>query len=185
MYESDSNMGVGRVTRPQTMKVWDIAVRLFHWSLVAAIACEFAFRAGTAIHNSVGYIVLGLIAFRLLWGFAGTSHARFADFVKSPTETLAYVWSILRGHPPRYVGHNPAGGAMVLALIAMAALTAGSGFAMTTDALWGEEWIEELHEGVANFTLVLIVAHVLGVIVASWQHRENLVKAIITGRKEL
>jgi hypothetical protein len=88
----------GHVTRPNH-EIQDIGV--FHWSLVAAIACEFAFRAGTAIHNTVGYIVLGLIAFRLLWGFAGTSHARFADFVKSPTETLAYVWSILRGHPPR------------------------------------------------------------------------------------
>lgn len=170
--------------RPATIKIWDPAVRLFHWSLVAAMAYEFGFEAGTSLHNNLGYVILGLIGFRLLWGFVGTRYARFVEFVRSPRETLRYVFDIAIGHPRRYLGHNPAGAVMVLALLFMAALTAGSGWAMTTDALWGEEWIEELHEGAAYATLALIAAHVAGVIVASWQHRENLVKAMITCHKQ-
>jgi cytochrome b len=181
----DNDMVTGRATRPQTIRVWDLAVRVFHWSLVAAMAYEFLFRAGTNTHDTVGYVILTLIGFRIVWGFVGTRHARFADFVKSPIETLRYIFGMLRGHPARYIGHNPAGAAMVLALLAMIILTAGSGWAMTTDALWGEEWIEELHKGAANLTLVLIAFHVLGVILASWQHRENLVRAMLTGRKSV
>lgn len=173
-----------RAMRAPTIKVWDIAVRAFHWSLVAAMAYQFLGEDGTWLHNSVGYVILGLIGVRLVWGVVGTRHARFSDFVTSPATTLRYLFDILRGHPRRYIGHNPAGAAMVIALIALVSATAISGWAMTTDALWGEEWIEELHEGLANATLVLIGLHVLGVIMASWQHNENLVKSMITGRKD-
>jgi cytochrome b len=179
-----NQMGEARAMRASTVKVWDIAVRAFHWSLVPAMAYEFLFEPGTFAHNTAGYIILGLVGFRLAWGFIGTRHARFMDFVRPPATTMRYVAQIVRGHPARYIGHNPAGAAMVLALLVMVTLTAATGWAMTTDALWGEEWIEELHEGVANATLVLIGLHVLGVIVASWQHRENLVKAMVTGRKK-
>jgi cytochrome b len=176
-------MAEGRDMRPRTIRVWDPAVRVFHWSLVAAMVYEFAFEAGTFMHDWVGYAVLALVAFRLLWGVIGTRHARFADFVKRPGSVIAYLFDIVAGHPRRYVGHNPAGGAMVVVLLAMLVLTAGSGWAMTTDALWGEDWIEALHETAANLTLVLIGLHVAGVLVASWQHRENLVLAMVTGRK--
>lgn len=176
-------MTEARVRRASTIKVWDLGVRLFHWPLVAGIAYEFIFEPGTLLHNSIGYVILGLAAFRVVWGFTGTKHARFSDFVASPVRTIAYLRDAARGHPRRYIGHNPAGAAMVLLLIIMVSATAGSGWAMTTDALWGAEWIEDLHEGLANFTLALIAAHVLGVIVASWQHRENLVRAMVTGRK--
>ena len=179
-----SPIGGARATRAPAIKVWDIAVRMFHWSLVGAMAYEFLAEEGTATHNGVGYAILGLIGFRLVWGFVGSRHARFSDFVPSPGAALRYALDILKGHPRRYIGHNPAGAVMVIALLLMVAATAGSGWAMTTDALWGEEWIEELHEGLANATLVLIGLHVLGVIAASWQHRENLVKAMITGRKD-
>lgn len=177
-----STMG-GRDTRPATARVWDIAVRVFHWSLVAAMAYEYLFEEGTRPHEVVGYAILGLVAFRVAWGFVGTRHARFADFVAAPAATWRYVVDIARGRPARFLGHNPAGAAMVLALLMMVTLTAATGWAMTTDALWGEDWIEELHEAAANLTLVLIGLHVLGVVLASWQHRENLVKAMITGRK--
>jgi len=173
----------GRVTRPQTVRVWDLAVRTFHWLLVAAMAYEFTFEAGTFVHNAIGYCVLALVVARIVWGFVGSRYARFSEFVKSPAATISYGWEILRGHPPRYVGHNPAGAAMVLTLLFMVALTASTGWAMTTDALWGTQWIEDLHEGAAHVTLGLIVLHVLGVVLASWQHRENLVKAMLTGRK--
>lgn len=173
-----------RATRGPGIKVWDIAVRAFHWSLVAAMASEFIFEAGTSAHNAVGYFILGLIGFRLAWGIIGSSHARFASFVKTPAVTLRYLSDVMRGRPARFVGHNPAGAAMVVALLLMVTATAGSGWAMTTDALWGSDWIEKLHEGLANATLALIGLHVLGVILASWQHRENLVKAMVTGRKK-
>lgn len=170
-------------SEPVAIRVWDPAVRLFHWSLVAGMAVEFLAEAGTDLHEAVGYGLLGLVALRVLWGFVGSRHARFADFVTGPRAVLGYLGAVIRGHPRRYVGHNPAGGAMVLALLALVLATGGTGWAMTTDALWGEEWIEEIHEVLADATLVFIAAHVAGVVLASLQHRENLVAAMITGRK--
>lgn len=185
MVDSSDAMFGGRETRLPTIRVWDMAVRSFHWSLAAAVLCEFAFEAGTVLHEGLGYLILTLIGFRLVWGVVGTRHARFADFVRTPARVLNYLRDIARGHPRRYVGHNPAGGAMVVALLGMLALTAGSGWAMTTDALWGADWIETLHETTADLTMVLILFHVAGVLLASWQHRENLVLAMITGRKRI
>mgnify|MGYP000155439928 CR=1 FL=1 len=174
----------GPVQRPSTIKVWDPLVRIFHWALVAGITYEMLAEAGTDTHELVGYSLLGLVAFRVIWGFIGSKYARFSDFIASPANTLAYLKDILIGHPKRYIGHNPAGAAMVLLLIFAVAGTAGTGWAMTTDTLWGEEWIEELHEVAAYGTIVLVAGHVIGVIVASIQHRENLVQAMITGRKQ-
>ena len=176
-------MEAGRESRPATLQVWDLGVRTFHWSLVAAMAYEYFFEPGTRWHNAIGYAILGLVGFRLVWGFVGTRHARFADFVASPLVALRYAFDIVKGHPRRYIGHNPAGAAMVVALLLAVTATAGSGWAMTTDALWGSEWIEELHEGLAYATLGLIGLHVLGVVAASLQHGENLVRAMVTGRK--
>ena len=167
------------------ISVWDPAVRLFHWSLVGAMAYEFIAEAGTDLHMSLGYILLGLVGFRLVWGFMGTEHARFKDFVRGPFTIAAYLRDIMRGSPALFVGHNPAGGAMVLMLLGMVGLTAGSGWLMDTDAFWGVAWIENVHRTAAYATLVFIGLHVLGVIAASLQHRENLVRAMITGKKSL
>lgn len=147
------------------------------------MAYEMLAEAGTDTHEFVGYGLLALIAVRIVWGFIGTKHARFSDFVTNPIVSMAYVKDIVVGHPKRYLGHNPAGAAMVLLLLIAVCSTAGTGWAMTTDALWGEEWIEELHEISAYGTIVLVAGHVIGVIVASIQHRENLLRAMITGRK--
>ena len=174
----------GRAMRPALIPVWDPMVRLFHWSLVGIMAYEFLGEAGDVTHRTLGYVSLGLIAFRVLWGFVGGKHARFSDFMKSPLAVFSYVKSIVTGHPERYVGHNPAGGAMVIALLVMVALVGGSGYAMRTEALWGQEWIEELHEGLANSMILFIAAHVAGVIAASIQHKENLVRSMVTGKKE-
>jgi len=170
-------------THPAKVRVWDPLVRVFHWSLVVGMAYEFMFERGTIIHNTLGQVLLLLVALRVIWGFVGSRYARFGDFVRSPFTVLGYCKDIVTGHPTRYLGHNPAGGIMVLALLASVAMTAGSGWLMITDALWGEEWIEELHETVAWLTLALIIAHVAGVVLASLQHRENLVRAMVTGRK--
>ena len=158
--------------------------RIFHWSLVAGFLVAYV--SGDEwdnLHIQVGYVVAGLIAFRLLWGLVGPRYARFSDFVYRPSRVLSYLRDTIAFRARRYLGHNPAGGAMVVALLAMIAVICGTGYLMTTDAFWGVEWVEEAHEVAVNATLVLIAAHIAGVLVASWEHSENLVRAMITGRK--
>jgi cytochrome b len=176
----------GGATPPATVKVWDPFIRVFHWSL--AILFLVAYATGDEIerlHIAAGYVIVGLIALRLAWGFVGPQHARFSSFVRPPRDILAYLRDIAMLRAPRYLGHNPAGGAMVVALLAMLGGTCVTGYAMTTDAFWGAKWIEEVHEVCANLTLGLVIVHVLGVIVASFEHSENLVKSMVTGRKRV
>jgi cytochrome b len=173
----------GRTERPDTVRVWDPLVRLFHWSLVISFTIAWLGEGGKRLHQGAGYVVLALVALRLIWGFVGSRHARFRDFVPRPTKLLAYLKSLPGGHPRRYLGHNPAGGAMILLLLAMLILTGGSGWLMTTDAFWGFVWLEDLHKAAANLTVVLVFAHVAGVVFSSLAHRENLTLAMITGRK--
>ncbi|MBR0780331.1 cytochrome b/b6 domain-containing protein [Bradyrhizobium iriomotense] len=169
---------------PATVRVWDPFVRVFHWSLAGLFLLAYA--TGDEIENvhiAAGYTIAGLLALRTLWGVVGPLHARFSDFVRSPHAVLAYMRDVALLRAPRYLGHNPAGGAMVVALIVMLIGTCTTGYMMTTDSFWGAKWVEEVHETFANLTIGLVVVHVLGVLVASFEHRENLVKAMITGRK--
>lgn len=174
----------GGATPPATVKVWDRFVRVFHWSLAGLFFVAYA--TGDEIervHVAAGYAIAALLAARLVWGFVGPRHARFADFVRSPRAVLAYLRDLARLRAPRHLGHNPAGAVMVLALMTALAATAATGFMMTTDAFWGVEWVEDVHEILANATLALVFLHVLGVIFASFEQRENLAKAMVTGRK--
>ncbi|QKV19260.1 cytochrome b/b6 domain-containing protein [Oricola thermophila] len=174
----------GGETRPATVRVWDPLVRIFHWSLVGLFA--FAFVTGDEwekAHVAAGYAIAGLIAFRVAWGLVGPRHARFADFVRGPGTILAYLRAMLGRTAPRHLGHNPAGGAMVVALLLAIGGIAATGYMMTTNAFWGVEWVEDVHEALAFGTLGLIALHVGGVILASVEHGENLVRAMITGRK--
>ena len=174
----------GGATPPATVKVWDPFVRVFHWSLAALFMLAYA--TGDEVENvhiAAGYAIAGLLALRIVWGFAGPRHARFSNFVRAPRAVLAYMRDVALLRAPRYLGHNPAGGAMVVALIVMLLGTCTTGYMMTTEAFWGSEAFEEVHETFANLTVGLVVIHVLGVLVASFEHRENLVKAMITGRK--
>ncbi|MBJ6125617.1 cytochrome b/b6 domain-containing protein [Microvirga splendida] len=171
-------------SQTKTVRVWDPFVRIFHWSLVGLFA--LAFVTGDEIewlHIRIGYAIAALVALRIVWGFIGTRHARFGDFVRSPSEIAIYSAQVLRLRAPRHLGHNPAGGAMVVALLVMIAGIAATGFAMTTDAFWGSQWVEDLHEGLVYATIGLIILHVAGVVFSSLEHGENLVKAMITGRK--
>ena len=165
------------------VRVWDPVVRLFHWSLVTAFATAFLAEEGGRLHDAAGYTVLGLIGIRLVWGLIGPLHARFASFVPAPGQLTAYLRELARGRPPRFLGHNPAGGAMIVVLLATVLTTAASGWLMTTDRFWGIEWVENLHEGSAWLALILVGMHVTGVLVSSLMHRENLVRAMITGDK--
>ena len=173
----------GRPARPATRRVWDPLVRLFHWSLVASFTLAWFSEAGESLHDAAGYVVLGLVALRIVWGFVGSRHARFGDFVPRPRQLIAYLRRLAAGRAERYVGHNPAGGMMTLALLGMISAIAATGYMMTTDAYWGIEWVEELHEALVYGTLGLIALHIAGVIVTGLTHRENLVRAMITGRK--
>ncbi|SCY97780.1 cytochrome b/b6 domain-containing protein [Microvirga guangxiensis] len=168
----------------KTVRVWDPFVRIFHWSIVVLFAAAFA--TGDEIewlHIRIGYAIAALVALRIVWGFVGTRHARFGDFVRSPGEIATYSGQALRFRAPRHLGHNPAGGAMVVALLVLVAGIAATGFAMITDAFWGSQWLEDLHEGLGYTTMGLIALHVAGVVFSSLEHGENLVRAMITGRK--
>ena len=174
----------GRDLRPDTVRVWDPVVRIFHWSLLGFFV--FAYFTGDEwdwAHERAGYIVASLIAIRIVWGMVGSKHARFSDFIYRPTIVLAYLKDSIAMRAKRYMGHNPAGGAMVVALILAILGISVSGYMMTMDMFWGEEWVEDIHEILVNGTLVLIALHVVGIVVASFEHKENLVKSMITGRK--
>ncbi len=182
----------------EQVKVWDPAVRVFHWALVVAFTAAYlSGEEWLTLHVYAGYAVLGLIGFRVIWGFIGTRHARFSDFVTSPRRALLYVRDVALMRGRRYVGHNPAGGAMIVLLLASLLLTTFTGLAVyAADEQAGplagllagaaEEFthaLEEVHEFFANFTLMLVFVHVAGVLVESLLHHENLVRAMITGRK--
>lgn len=169
---------------PATVKVWDPLVRVFHWSLAGLFLLAYATADEVEnVHIAAGYTIAALLGLRIVWGFVGPRHARFSDFVRSPRAVLAYARDVALLRAPRYLGHNPAGGAMVVALVVMLIGTCATGYMMTTGSFWGAKWVEEVHETFASLTIGLVVVHVLGVLVASFEHRENLVKAMITGRK--
>ena len=198
--------------------VWDPLVRFGHWALVAAFAVAYLSAEEKAggpdpLHVWGGYVVGTIVVLRVVWGFVGPRYARFSDFVRSPIEALAYFRDLLSGHARRYIGHSPAGGAMVIALLVCLAATVATGLisygeegkgplavVMMTDTNANgneaghrapaekrggetESTIDELHGLMANITVALVVAHIFGVAVASFVHKENLVLAMMTGRK--
>ena len=178
--------------------VWDLLVRVFHWVLVVGFFTAYLVEPeDSPAHVWAGYVVLALVLFRILWGFVGSRHARFSDFAYSPSAVLSYLKDAVRFRARRYLGHSPGGGAMVfLLLLALLATTVTGLMTYGADqhagplATWmagmseqDAESLEELHEVLANVTLGLVVLHLVGVVVASLSHHENLVKAMFTGYK--
>lgn len=171
---------------PATVRVWDPLVRIFHWSLLTAFVAAYATGDDwEKLHVKIGYVVIGLIAFRLVWGLIGSTHARFTEFVYHPSTIIAFLRDSVAFKAKRYLGHNPAGGAMVIALLVTLSAIGATGYMMTMDAFRGAEWVEDLHEAFVTFSLVLIALHVVGVLLASFEHKENLVKSMFTGRKRM
>ena len=160
-------------------------MRVFHWALVLCIGIAWASAHDTdsPIHVSAGYLAGGLVSCRVIWGFVGTRYALFSQFVHSPRVVIGYLRDIIARREARYLGHNPAGGAMILILLLAVATTCVSGFMLITDAFWGVSWVQELHALVASSVLFLVGLHVGGVIISSLRHRENLVRAMLTGSK--
>ena len=165
--------------------VWDPLVRLFHWGLVSLFLVAWLSGDELAkLHITAGYIIVGLIFFRLVWGFIGSPYAKFSQFVKSPKQIINYLKDMIKGKEKRYLGHNPAGAAMIITLLFGLSLLCLSGWLYTTDMFWGSDWVEEVHELLANVLIACVVLHIGGVIIASKRHKENLVKAMFTGRKK-
>lgn len=205
--------------------VWDRFIRFFHWSLLTLFV--FSYLTGednTTLHSYSGYAIAGMILARLLWGVIGSPHARFRDFVRGPRTVLIYARDLKAGTAPRFIGHNPLGGAMTLALLLSLSATTLSGmkllsieegigpFTWLTTATHApsaqteqhneaheprqstadlnhetghdqEDGWEEAHEVAVNSTLVLILLHIAGVLLSSYQHRESLIRAMLTGYK--
>ncbi len=170
----------------QSILVWDIPTRLFHWLLALSFVGAFVTAESERtrdLHLLFGYTLLGLIGFRLVWGLIGTRYARFRSFLFSPVAVRDYLVSLLTRHPKHYLGHNPAGSLAVFLMLGLGLLAGITGWAAYNDTSGGE-WLEELHEGMANAMLVVVFVHIAGVVVSSLLHRENLVRAILTGHKQ-
>lgn len=180
------------------IKVWDPLVRIFHWTLVVSFFTAYITEEDfLPVHSFAGYTLLALIILRIAWGLIGTRHARFSDFIYSPETIKQFIKDTLTFRAKRYLGHNPAGGAMILLMIVCLLITSVTGIAVygaeeqlgpmaswfsQSHGFWGEAF-EELHEFFANFSLLLVFIHVSGVIVESLIHKENLVRSMITGLK--
>ena len=176
-------------------KVWDPLVRISHWLLVLFFFLAYLLEVdGSKMHAHAGYTVGLLVLFRFLWGIIGYGFARFSDFIAPPRQTLNYLRLLGARKAKRFVGHNPAGGSMIVVLLASLLLTTFTGiclFAMegsgplanTVVAQWPGLLFEEAHEFLANFTLFLIILHIAGVVFSSRLHNENLAMAMFTGRK--
>ncbi|MEQ1601814.1 MAG: cytochrome B [Methylophilaceae bacterium] len=169
----------------QRILVWDVPTRVFHWAFALSFAGAFL-TAETEryrdIHLALGYLFLGLIAFRVIWGFVGTRYARFSAFLFKPIEIFDYLKSLLNRQPRHYVGHNPAGSVAIFLLLGLGLFIGISGVLLDFDI--GGEVYEELHELAANLMLAVVVVHIAGVAISSWLHRENLVRSMITGYKD-
>ncbi|MCP4330520.1 MAG: cytochrome b [Alphaproteobacteria bacterium] len=189
--------GTSRAASGSSVSVWDPLVRVFHWSLAVAFFVAFLTDDDAmTIHAWAGYVAGGVIVVRLVWGVIGPRHARFVDFAYGPGAALRYLGALIAFRGRRYLGHSPAGGAMVFALLAVVAATVVTGLVVyaveenagplagivaTGESVTGA--FEEAHEILANLALALVIAHVLGVVWASLVHRENLTRAMVTGRK--
>jgi cytochrome b len=187
------------------IRVWDPLIRVVHWLLAAAVLIDWATDEPRWMHVWLGYLAGALVILRIVWGFAGPENARFGSFVRAPRAVFDYLAGLIRFSSKRYLGHSPAGGAMIVALLIMVAATAITGMAnlaaeQGTGPLSGviakverpprvpgvrrpQLVMKQVHETVANITLVFVLLHVFGVALASFAHRENLVRAMITGQK--
>ena len=196
------------------IQVWDPFVRIAHWAVALAFFVAYLTEDVTTVHVWAGYVVGVLVLARIVWGFVGPRYARFSDFVTDPITAIRYLWGLMLARVKRYIGHSPAGGAMVIAILVFLAATVLTGliryaeedgagplaplYAQTSttvapqplageedegDGRRGRSAFGEAHEVIANVTLGLVIFHVLGVLLASFVHHENLARAMVTGRK--
>ena len=165
--------------------VWDAPVRMFHWLMVLSFFGAYLTAESERwrlAHVTLGYTMGGLVAFRIIWGLMGTRYARFSNFIRGPAAVMRYVKSLLKGQPEHTIGHNPAGAVAIVMLMVLSALIVATGWAIFNEI--GGNLLSELHEVTGNLMLLVVGVHVAGVVASSWLHRENLVRAMVTGKKE-
>jgi cytochrome b len=197
------------------IEVWDPFIRIAHWAVALGFFIAYLTEDTMTVHVWAGYTVGVLVFVRIVWGFVGPHYARFSDFVTNPITAVRYLLDLVLARAKRYIGHSPAGGVMVIALLVFLAATVATGLiqyavekgagplaplyaqtfvegsqALAEDAergevREGESALGEAHEVIANITLGLVMFHILGVLLASFMHQENLARAMITGRKRL
>lgn len=169
----------------QRILVWDVPTRVFHWLLAFSFIGAYVTSESERyrdVHVVLGYTLLALIVFRVVWGFIGTRYAQFRSFLFGPGAVAEYLDSLRRRQPEHHIGHNPAGSLAIFLLLGLGLATAISGI-MLYNEIGGEEAFEELHEFAGNFMLLIVLIHIAGVVVSSWMHRENLARSMITGYK--
>jgi len=170
----------------RTVAVWDLPLRLWHWAFAASIlAAWFTPTVYDRLHRIVGYTVLGLLAFRLAWGFWGSRYSRFRMVGVRLRAAPRYLWNLRRGITGRYIGLNPAGTLMLVALLLATAISAITGAMSVTVTFFGVWWVEDTHHYSSDAVIVLVVLHVVGVLLMGLLQRENLIRAMITGRKRI
>jgi len=182
----------------QNIRVWDPLIRFSHWLLVACFFIAYLSEDDLMdIHVWAGYIIIALLFSRIIWGFIGSQYARFSDFVTPPATAFKYVSDSLQLKARRYIGHNPAGGLMIIVMLITLTLISITGLAvygieeqagplapwLSGSSEWLEDITEELHEFFANLMILLVTIHLAGVVAESLLHRENLAKAMINGYK--
>ncbi len=166
--------------------VWDPMVRVFHWSLVILFTLNaLVIDPDAKLHETFGYVIMGLVALRLIWGVIGSRYARFTSFLPSPSGAVGQLTEIATGRTNAHMGHSPLGALMIYNLILTLIGIGVSGYLMTTDMFWGTEWPEELHEALVTWAEISVGLHVGAVIFESRRTRINLARAMITGYKEM
>ncbi len=165
--------------------VWDRFVPLFHWSLVGCVLINAFLRDdGETVHRWLGYTASALVLARIGWGFVGSTHARFADFFPTPARLKRHLQALRSDRHEFQPGHNPVGALMIFALLSLVLGLGITGFLQTTEAFWGEEWLQDLHETLADLLIASATLHALAAIVMGRIERTTLIKAMFTGIKE-
>lgn len=170
---------------PDRVRVWDPLVRVFHWSLVSCVVLNsWVVEEGETIHQWLGHAAAALVGLRLVWALIGSRHARFADWFPTPRRVREHVTALLHGEVPAHTGHNPLGALMMLTLMVMVLGLGLTGWLQGTDAFWGVDWVQELHEGLAAMLVWLAALHAAAALVMGRIERTRLIKAMVTGVKE-
>ena len=169
----------------QSVLVWDMPIRIFHWLLAISFAGAWLTSESEAqqmIHYAFGYSACILVLFRIIWGIVGTRYARFSQFIKGPAETIHHIKSLMTGSEHSGLGHNPAGALVMISLMILILLIGLTGYWSVKEFLG--DFMSEAHETISNITLAVVAIHVGAAIVMSFLQKENLVKSMVSGKKE-
>ncbi|OEH69297.1 MAG: cytochrome B [Psychrobacter sp. B29-1] len=178
-------MSLSNTPKTRQVRVWDTLVRVTHWAVAAGITANLLFtEEGSELHQYVGYIVVGLVVIRLLWGFVGTRYARFSDFFPTPSRIKHHLSDLsIRHTDEQHLGHNPLAALMMFALWAVIIGLGISGYLMEANIFASKDVLEEVHEILANSLYLLVPLHIISAIAMSYWERQNLIKSMITGNK--